>query len=164
MRRVPILLLILAVACTKAEHEKPVQIATKSPTSARVPTIAPKPYCTGLRFGIHLGPDSVDDLYGEGSTFGSVSEIAARFDCRNIGSEDQISFKWYRNGTYHRTFTYNSDANDRSGLISWSSLPGKYVITLLSRHGYLGDLDSGRYELVVYVDDKEALRGSILIE
>jgi hypothetical protein len=104
-------------------------------------------------------------LLGEGDVVGElnpVSSIDVRFDCPKV-SPEQISFQWYYNGQEHCTHTYQSDDCDKSSLTDWDSLPGKFLITLINKDGLIGDLPSGKYKLVVYVDGKEATSGTVTV-
>ena len=131
------------------------------PTLTRPTTSTPKSLCTKLRFAEYLGPDSVDEMINEGVSFTGVSEISVRFDCST--TSDQITWEWRVNGDLHCTNTFQSEECDQSTLTSWDSLPDKFLITLFSKGGYLSSLDSGDYELIIYVTGSEALHGSIEI-
>jgi hypothetical protein len=134
-------------------------IETSNPNSE----ITPKSSCANLRFAEHLGPDDVDEMINAGSTFKNVSEITVRFDCPPV-NVDQITWAWKRNGGIHCTNTFQSNECDQSKMISWDSLPGKYLITLFSKGGYLENLQSGRYELVIFIMGVKTLDGTIYIE
>jgi hypothetical protein len=144
----------------------PTNTATETPspqpTLASPTTSIPRSLCTKLRFAEYLDPDSVDEMINEGVLFRDVSEISVRFDCSTTTS-NQITWKWRVNGNLHCTNTFQSKECDQSTLISWDRLPGKFLITLFSKDGYLGNLDSGDYELIIYISGSEALRGSIKI-
>lgn len=139
-----------------------IETPSAQPTLTSPRTSTPKSLCTKLRFAEHLGPDSVDEMINEGNLFRDVSEISVRFDCSTTTS-GQISWEWRVNGGLHCTNTFQSIECDQSTLISWDTLPGKFLITLFSKDGYLGNLDSGDYELIIYVSGRGALRGSIRI-
>lgn len=145
----------------------PQNIATlpvsKQPTINFIPTTTPKPSCTKLRFAEHLGPDSVDEMLYEGVLFKNVSEIAVRFDCQAINA-DQITWEWKRDGDMHCTNTFQSNECDQSTIIDWDREPGKFLITLFSKGGYLNGLQSGKYELVIFVSGVEILSGTFEIE
>jgi hypothetical protein len=128
-----------------------------------IPTlVTPQSRCINLRFAEYLGPDTIDEMINEGATFHSVSEITVRFDCPNVTPE-QITWEWKRNGELHCTNTFQSSECDQSHLTSWRNSPGNFLIKLFSRGGYLVDLQSGTYELIIYVSGIEAIRGSIEI-
>ena len=73
----------------------PTATPTSIPTNTLQPTNTPvstqTSACTKIRFG-ELSVDDVDDLYNEGRQFNDVPELAARFDCHGVSS-DQVSFE-----------------------------------------------------------------------
>ena len=143
-------------------HPKSTATEIPSPQSTLIPsaTFTPESLCTKMRFAEYLGPDDVDEMINEGVSFIDVSEIAVRFDCSTITS-NQMTWEWRRNSYLHCTNTFQSKDCDQSTLISWDSLPGKFLITLFSKDGYLGNLEPGDYELIIYISDSEILCGSI---
>ena len=132
----------------------PTSISTNTPRPANTPVPTQTSVCTRIRFG-ELLVDDTDDLYNEGRQFSDVSEIGARFDCREV-SYDQVSFEWYRDGEFYCSY------GKYSSLTTWTG--GKFLISVWSKDGRLvSDLLPGEYRLVVYVDGEEATSGIIRI-
>jgi len=129
---------------------------TDTPQPTNTPTVTPvsAPFCTKIRFG-EMMVDSVDDLLHEGTTFNSVPDIVARFDCPRVVSCSRISFEWYRNGAPHSTYSNITGRYDQSSKFCYSD--GQYAVSLFSKDGLLGDLSPGEYTLVIYVDGNKCV-------
>jgi hypothetical protein len=137
------------------QPSSPVSVVTPTPAA----TATPASICTEIRFAKGIGPDSIDELLGEGDYFSNTWDFDARFDCLGI-QEERITFKWFFNGKPHCTRTYISDTCDNSSLHCWSL--GKCYISIRSKD-YPDDLARGTYKLVLFVDGKEVTSRSAVV-